>query len=369
VGSVRRRAAVTAVVGTGIVLAGIGGLAARAGASTPVIASRLALADSQAQRLLRMYAAYRHIPVADIAVVLPGSAQAAQVAGRGSAAWAAIRFRPSAGAPRAVQIGFQDGGGTGVFTRPAGGAWRIVGLGGEPLGCAAGLPAPVRRLWRLDGCLAGSAGSPPAAARPAGSGEEELANIAEDQVGVADNPAETSFAGLDCNPYTALEAPGTTTSGCGTDPRFRLKDASELWCADFAKWVWLEAGVKRGVSVLTPAAASFFTWGERRHEGLRTDAANPRVGDAVVFYPAGSPPNGHYADHVGIVTAVNSDGSIDLVNGDFLSTQNISVQTDDDITNLGQWAGEMWGTGEQWVFVKPRFPHTTPPPPTGGTSG
>jgi hypothetical protein len=355
--------AVALAVAASFAAAGVQSAAANTSPKTSVI--RFTPSAPQQQQLRALYAAYRGIPLADVAQVTSASVRGARMS-PGGAQWAVIRFVPSASAPQAVAIRFQDGAGSGIFTRPAGGTWRAAGLGGEPFGCGTLLPSRVRLLWGLPSCAALTWTYRPRAGQVS---REEVATVAEAQIGISDNPAERNFNGLDCDPYTAIEAPWVSTTGCGVDPTFNINDGSELWCADFAKWVWLEAGVKRGVSVLTPAAASFFTWGEHRHEGLRTDAANPRVGDAVVFYPAGSPPNGHYADHVGIVSAVNPDGSIDLVNGDFLSTQNISVQTDDDITNLGQWAGEMWGTGEQWVFVKPRFPHTTPPPPASGTRG
>jgi hypothetical protein len=299
-----------------------------------------------------MYAAYRHIPVGDIAAPVPGSAQAAQLPDRG-ASWAMIRFLPSARAPLAVAVGFQDGGGAGVFTRAAGGGWRIAGLGGEPLGCAAGLPAPVRRLWRLAGC---PVGTPQGRTRPAAASTEELALIAEDQVGVGDTPAETSFSGLDCNPYTALEAPGGKTAGCGTDPTFHLKDASELWCSDFAKWVWAQGGVTSDLSVLNPLASSFYTWGRDHGEPLPVDGTNPKVGDAVVFYPAGTKPSGgNYADHVGLVTGIGPGGQLSMVNGDFLGASNITVQADTGIQSLKSWAAGIWGAGEQWVFVAPKL--------------
>jgi hypothetical protein len=82
------------------------------------------------------------------------------------------------------------------------------------------------------------------------------------------------------------------------------------------------------------------------------------VGDAVVFYP-GTKPNGSYADHVGIVTAVNSNGSVNLSNGDFLGSTNISVQGNNNITSLKSWAAGIWGSGETWTFVSPELTLTT----------
>jgi hypothetical protein len=120
--------------------------------------------------------------------------------------------------------------------------------------------------------------------------------------------------------------------------------------------VWAQAGVTSDLVLLTPAAASFYTWGRAHGEHMQADAVTPQVGDAVVFYPRGHRPNGRYADHVGLVTAVNPDGSVNLVNGDFLGPQNISVEADSGISNLATWAAGIWGPGEQWVFVSPQLP-------------
>jgi hypothetical protein len=344
---------------------------AKATAKIPV--SGFAVSAGRQEQLRALYAAYRHIPLADIGGIAPESVHGAQLS-PGGAQWAAARFEPSASAPQAVATMFQDGAGAAIFTRPPGGAWRAVGLGGEPFACGTRLPSRVRVFWGFSGCSASTWASAPRAGRVGGTGRgqagrAEVASVAMGQVGVSDNPAELNFNGLDCDPYTAIEAPWASTHGCGTDPAFNIGDRSELWCADFAKWVWLQAGVTSFSTALTPAAASFFTWGQDHHEGLRTDATNPRVGDAVVFYPTGTPPNGRYADHVGIITAVNPDGSIDIVNGDFLGPQNISVESDVEITSLGEWAAQMWNANEQWVFVKPRFPHTPPPPPPPARAG
>jgi hypothetical protein len=81
----------------------------------------------------------------------------------------------------------------------------------------------------------------------------------------------------------------------------------EYWCADFARWVWGQAGVN--TNGLSAAAGSFYVYGQ--NNGTLHDS--PLVGDAVVFDYAG----GGYADHVAIVTAANSDGTIETVSGDW----------------------------------------------------
>jgi hypothetical protein len=81
----------------------------------------------------------------------------------------------------------------------------------------------------------------------------------------------------------------------------------EYWCADFAIWVWASVGAD--VSGLTAAAGSFYTYGQNNG----TLSNSPAVGDAVVFDYAG----GGVADHVAIVTQVNSNGTIESVSGDW----------------------------------------------------
>ncbi|EFG05049.1 CHAP domain-containing protein (plasmid) [Streptomyces clavuligerus] len=76
----------------------------------------------------------------------------------------------------------------------------------------------------------------------------------------------------------------------------------QAWCADFAKWVWAQAGVD--VGGLTAAAGSFGQY----NGGLKS---TPHVGDAVVFNYNGA----GYADHVALVKSINSDGTITTVGG------------------------------------------------------
>jgi hypothetical protein len=82
----------------------------------------------------------------------------------------------------------------------------------------------------------------------------------------------------------------------------------EYWCADFARWVWASAGAKN-TNELSAAAGSFYTYGE--NHGTLSDT--PTVGAAVVFNYHG----GGSADHVAIVTKVNSNGTIETVSGDW----------------------------------------------------
>ena len=91
----------------------------------------------------------------------------------------------------------------------------------------------------------------------------------------------------------------------------------ELWCADFARWVWWKAGAantgpKMGTRILNAESGSFGKYGKLRRK--------PRVGDAVLFgynghinKPVPKNPN---ANHVAIVVQVNPNGTIRSVSGD-----------------------------------------------------
>jgi hypothetical protein len=180
-----------------------------------------------------------------------------------------------------------------------------------------------------------------------------IAKIAKSQVGVGDRPASTDWS-LDCDPYTTMVGVKVSSTDCGTDPRFGVRDRNELWCADFAKWVWRRAGISSDLAALTPGANSFYFWGKERGDVLTPDGSNAAVGDVVVFYPDGALTSSGLttADHVGIVVAVNSNGTVDLVNGDFLGAKNIAVQRDDNVS-IASWAAGIWRADEQWMYISP----------------
>jgi len=138
-----------------------------------------------------------------------------------------------------------------------------------------------------------------------------------------------------------------------TDPKFKVQDRNEEWCADFTKWVWEQGGVTADLSALTPSSASFYAWALDQGQHPSFDSGTPQVGDAIVLYPASDTvPNSTYADHVGIVVGVNANGTLDLVNGDFAGTTNISVQQVNNISPAS-WAASIWGSGEHYIYVSP----------------
>jgi hypothetical protein len=304
--------------------------------------------------LVQAYLSGRHLPVGAVAGIRARSLRAASVAGT---RWAIADFTPSASAAPKVQAEFQDGGSAGIFSRAAGQPWQLVRTG--PYGCGHGLSARVRRALDLPAAvicqapIATQRRAAAAARTTASTIGQSIANIALAQVGVSDTPAVTSFDGVDCDPYTPMVgALSPNADGCGLDSNFKLEDENEEWCSDFARWAWQQAGVTADMSAINAGAGSFYDWGAAQHEPLRVDAGTPAPGDAVVFFPPGDIATPAYADHVGIVTAVNSGGTVNLVNGDFLGTSNISVQYNTKIS-LTSWAAEIWGPGEQWVLIAP----------------
>jgi hypothetical protein len=133
---------------------------------------------------------------------------------------------------------------------------------------------------------------------------------AESQSGVSDDPS-----GGFCNPYTAI--PGRGNISCSSVYR------SEAWCADFADWVWQQAGAETD-GTLNAAAASFYQWG-KAHGTWHSASSSyvPQPGDAVVY---GLNSSGTYADHVGIVVSTTSgQNGPNVVNGDWWSTGNGAV--------------------------------------------
>jgi hypothetical protein len=137
-------------------------------------------------------------------------------------------------------------------------------------------------------------GSAPAMSDAAATGVSgaTIASIASANIGLG--ACSTNSAG-----GMAFE---TSCVGNGGEP--------EYWCADFAQWVWQEAGAD--TTGLDAAAGSFYVYGQNNG----TLHTTPRLGDAVVFNYSG----GGYADHVALVVEVNSDGSIETVSGDWNGT-------------------------------------------------
>jgi hypothetical protein len=329
-----------------------GAVSAGAVTRTGASGAGFTLSPATQRHLLRLFARDRGVPVADIGSIAQGAVLGPRASnGRD---WAMISFRPVSRTPVAEALKFQDGGGTGVFARAAGHAWILAGLGGVPAGCGVRIPLTVRRAWHVPNCATTASPRPPISHQRLTAGTVgNLVTAALDQVGVSDNPASTNF-GYDCNPYTTLVGNPNGVAACGTTTSngswfSNVENDNEEWCADFTKWVWKQAGVSSDLGTLNPLSGSFYTWGEEQGENLNFNNT-PQVGDAAVFYPPGvNITDTSAANHVGIVTAVNSNGTVNLVDGDFAGSSNISVQYN---TN---WTASSYASGEQWTFVSPQL--------------
>src|SRR5215469_8843304 len=333
--------------------------------------------SATATALTQAFQSSRHIPGSDIGGIRPGSLHTGTADGT---EWAIATFTPSASAGKQVAAGFQDGAATGVFVNRSG-RWRLVKTG--PYGCGAGLPAALQEAWGLanpPGCTASVASQraaaqhalsafparAQAAARAAASAKatpqtpaadsapadlgQKIASIALSQVGLTVTPPSTSFA-RDCDPFSSLTAGFSANSnGCGYDTTFGVRTENETWCSDFNKWVWEQAGVTADMNTLNAGSVSFYDWAQQQGETLAADTGTPAVGDSIVFFEPSLV--GVYADHVGVVTAVHPDGTIDMANGDFGGSPSIHVEYDTNIS-LTSFAAATWGAGEEWFIVTP----------------
>ncbi|MGI5268671.1 CHAP domain-containing protein [Nonomuraea sp. CA-218870] len=130
--------------------------------------------------------------------------------------------------------------------------------------------------------------------------------VAQDQLGNATRNRESPL-GSGCNYYTGLFRSWKPSAGCPSSDGVQWRDSD--WCADFAKYVWKNAGVpyadvpEGSGGILTGWASSFKDYGVK-HGTWRSRASGyqPQPGDAVVFDWDQSGD----IDHVGIVSSANS---------------------------------------------------------------
>jgi hypothetical protein len=98
---------------------------------------------------------------------------------------------------------------------------------------------------------------------------------------------------------------------------------THAWCADFAGWVWQQAGAEDMDTNLNNLADSFYYWGEA-HGTLST---TPAVGDVVFYHPDAYSLSTTGYDHVAIITYVNSNGTFDEIGGNE-GSGNVQEDTD-----------------------------------------
>ncbi len=130
--------------------------------------------------------------------------------------------------------------------------------------------------------------------------------IAEGQVGYRTDPADTY-----CNRFSAYWDAGV--DDCGND------NLDEEWCADFAAWVWKQAGAEVDYQLapgyLNSDSASFYVWGTDHGTWHPLGSGyTPQPGDVAVY---GLDTATVTAVHVAVVTAATGDAAApDVVNGD-----------------------------------------------------
>ena len=130
--------------------------------------------------------------------------------------------------------------------------------------------------------------------------------IAEGQVGYRTDPANTY-----CNRFSAYWDAGV--DDCGND------NLDEEWCADFAAWVWKQAGAEVTYELapgsLNGDSASFYLWGTGHGTWHPVGSHyTPQPGDVAVY---GLDIAALTAVHVAVVTGdTGDDAAPDVVNGD-----------------------------------------------------
>jgi CHAP domain-containing protein len=133
-----------------------------------------------------------------------------------------------------------------------------------------------------------------------------IVSIASGQVGYHSDPSNTY-----CNRFSAYWNAGI--DDCGND------NMDEEWCADFAAWVWQQAGArvdyKLAPGYLNSQSASFYVWGVDHGTWHPVDSHYiPQPGDVAVY---GLNETKVVAEHVAIVISATTDTAApDVINGD-----------------------------------------------------
>ena len=133
-----------------------------------------------------------------------------------------------------------------------------------------------------------------------------IVSVAQSQLGYQTDPTDSY-----CNKYSAYWDAGIDDCGPG------LLD--EEWCADFAAWVWKQAGAdvqyQLAPGYLNGNSASFYVWGSDHGTWHPVDSGySPKPGDVAIY---GLDASTVSADHVAVViAATGNDAAPDVINGD-----------------------------------------------------
>ncbi|WP_216206217.1 CHAP domain-containing protein [Amycolatopsis aidingensis] len=137
----------------------------------------------------------------------------------------------------------------------------------------------------------------------AAASRSEIVSIAQGEYDNSTRNVERPM-GSGCNYYTGFMRNWKSSSGC---PHHGVQWRDSDWCADFVKYAWYKAGVRKVIvgdgDVLTGWARSFKEYGQT-YGGwhARSSGYTPQPGDAISFDWEG---NGSI-DHVGVVKSANS---------------------------------------------------------------
>ncbi len=153
-------------------------------------------------------------------------------------------------------------------------------------------------------CVIATVGLTPSAAQAAD--RNAIVTIANNQLNLDSHNHE--IGGYNCNFFTSYFGAGS--SGCSNGWR------TEEWCADFARFVWGQAGVAY-TGGLNAAAYSFYQYGVNHGTWHGGDLSGIQPGDVIVFgigyYGAGTAR--HVAIYVGnsLVISGNAGPNTDSV--------------------------------------------------------
>jgi hypothetical protein len=137
--------------------------------------------------------------------------------------------------------------------------------------------------------------------------QARIVSIAEGQVGYTTDPSHTY-----CNKYSAYWYAGV--HDCGGNGNL-----DEEWCADFAAWIWKQAGAlvdyQLSPGYLNGNSASFYLWGINHRTWHPVGSGyTPQPGDVAVY---GLDAGAVTAVHVAIVTSdTGNPAAPDVINGD-----------------------------------------------------
>lgn len=152
--------------------------------------------------------------------------------------------------------------------------------------------------------LSKASGAPGAPQTPV---RARMVSLAQSQLGYHSTPPSSY-----CNRFSAFWGVGTATT-CGPGLR------SEEWCADFAAWVWHEAGARMTYAFTTGdingAAASFYVWAVDHGRWHPAGSSYvPQPGDVAVY---GLNATTDVASHVAVVVGYTpGERGPNVVNGD-----------------------------------------------------